>query len=693
MQAGRRQIEKVLVANRGEIARRVFAACRRMGIATVAVCSAPDADAPFVGDADEVVPLDGTSAADSYLRADAVIAAARVSGADAVHPGYGFLAESAEFARAVREAGLVWIGPDPEAIEAMGSKVRARALMEGAGVPVLPGAELAAGTDAAAEAERIGFPLLVKASAGGGGKGMRGVDDPSGLEAAVEGARREAESAFGDGALFLERLLERPRHVEIQVFADRHGNTVSLGERECSIQRRHQKVIEEAPSPAVDRELRARMGEAAVAAAEAVDYVGAGTVEFLLAPDGEFFFLEMNTRLQVEHPVTEMVTGLDLVRLQLLVALGEELPAEAHAVEPHGHAVEARLYAEDAAADFLPATGTLAEFEFGDAEPFAAPRAGDPPRAARIDSGVETGSVVSPHYDPMLAKVIAWAPSRREATARLAAALASGRIAGVTNNRDFLVRVLRHPAFAGGETDTGFLARHEGLAEPLLDEAGLRLHAAAAALASDERAPGGPLRFAPRGWRNNPSAPQRRVYGARGSELVVEYSISREGLRVSVGGEELSGARLHGPPVAAAPGSAGEVELEVDGVRRRYRVLRSGGSAHVSSPLGHGTLEEVPRFPTETEAAAEGALVAPMPGKVIQLRAGEGDRVDAGDVVLVLEAMKMEHELTAPAAATLTELRVGEGDQVESGAVLGLFEDRGSADQTGSASATHVGKS
>ncbi|HKJ35285.1 MAG TPA: biotin carboxylase N-terminal domain-containing protein [Solirubrobacterales bacterium] len=675
------QITKVLVANRGEIARRVFSACRRMGIGTVAVYSEPDAGAPFVHDADEAVPLGGTAAADSYLRADALIDAASRTGADAVHPGYGFLAENAEFARAVGEAGLVWIGPPPEAIEAMGSKVRARAMMEQADVPVLPGAELGAGSDSAAEAEGIGFPLLVKASAGGGGKGMRTVADAGDLAAAVEGAEREAESAFGDATVFLERLLERPRHVEIQVFADSHGNTVSLGERECSIQRRHQKVVEEAPSPVVDPELRERMGAAAVAAAEAVSYVGAGTVEFLLGPDGEFFFLEMNTRLQVEHPVTEMVTGLDLVRLQLLIAAGGELPAEARSVTPQGHAVEVRLYAEDAAADFLPQTGVLADFDFGAAVEFAPPGdGGEGESGVRVDSGVGPGSEISPHYDPMLAKVIAWAPTREEAAARLATALADAEVPGPVNNRDFLVRVLRHPAFIAGETDTGFLGRHEGLAEPLAGPEAERLHAAAAALASRDEIPGAderaPLEGAPRGWRNNPGVPQRRSYeSAGGRELSVEYRLGREGLELSVGGEALEGPALAGEPITTGEDGRGHLDLEVAGVLRSITVLRSGGWAYVSSALGHSSLRELPRYPSDEDAAAEGALVAPMPGKVIKLLAAEGDRVESGSPVAVLEAMKMEHELTAPVAGALTELRVGEGDQVEAGAILGVIDE------------------
>ncbi len=672
-----RPIHKVLVANRGEIARRIFVACRRMGIGTVAVFSEPDRDAPFVAEADEAIDLGGVTAAESYLRAEALIESARSVAADAIHPGYGFLAESAAFARAVEAAGLIWIGPPAAAIEAMGSKVRAREMMEAADVPVLPGAELPPGADVEAEAERIGFPLLVKASAGGGGKGMRTVDTAATLASAVESARREAGSAFGDDTVFIEQLLERPRHVEIQVFADTIGNTVSLGERECSIQRRHQKVVEESPSPVVDRELRERMGTAAVAAAEAVGYVGAGTVEFLLDRSGDFFFLEMNTRLQVEHPVTELVTGLDLVRLQLLVAMGEELPSETHGVEPHGHAIEVRLYAEDAANDFLPQTGTVEGFRFaqllsGEAvEAFAAPVATGA-EVLRIDSGVEEGSIVSPHYDPMLAKVIAWAPTRVEAAGRLAAAIERAEISGLVTNRDFLARVLRHPAFLAGETDTGFLERHPGLGAPLLDTEGERLHVAAATLAAIE--PAGPLGFAPVGWRNNPSAPRRRGFEGAERELVVEYEFRRDGLRLTVDGTVLPEPILLG---RLTDDGRTQIDLEVGGVRRTFSVRRSrdGSVSHVLSPLGQSTLRELPRFPADETVEAEGALVAPMPGKVIKLSLAEGAEVTVGEVVAVLEAMKMEHELIAPASGTLTELRVAEGDQVDSGAVLGVIDD------------------
>jgi propionyl-CoA carboxylase alpha chain len=450
-------VNKLLVANRGEIARRVFRTARSLGLSTVAVFSDADAAAPFVGEADEAVHLPGSAPSETYLRGDLVIAAALATGADAIHPGYGFLSENAEFARAVLDAGLTWVGPPPAAIATMGSKLRSKELMAAAGVPCLP--------SWTSPTEASGYPLLVKASAGGGGRGMRIVRTPEELPEAFAGAGREALSAFGDGTVFIERYVERPRHIEVQVVADTHGHTVALFERDCSIQRRHQKVVEEAPSPAVSPALRAQLSAAAVAAAEAVAYEGVGTVEFVLDPSGEFFFLEMNTRLQVEHPVTELVTGLDLVALQIAVAAGDPLPPEALSPTLTGHAIEARLYAEDAA--FLPQTGTLSLFEVPASE------------GVRVDSGVETGSVVGVHYDAMLAKVIAHGATRAEATARLARALDGARVHGVVTNRELLVSVLRSPAWAANDVDTGFLDRHE-----VTPAAGLSVHALVAALAS-----------------------------------------------------------------------------------------------------------------------------------------------------------------------------------------------------------------
>jgi propionyl-CoA carboxylase alpha chain len=654
-------LTRLLVANRGEIARRVFRTCREMGLATVAVFSDADADAPFVQEADAAVRLPGDSPADTYLRGDLVIAAALRTGADAVHPGYGFLSEDASFAQAVLDAGLTWVGPPPAAIAAMGSKLAAKALMADAGVPCLAGVDATglAQESLLAAAQDIGFPVLVKASAGGGGRGMRIVAAAGDLAEAVASAQREAASAFGDGTVFLEKYVERPRHVEVQVMADAHGSCVALFERDCSVQRRHQKVLEEAPSPAVDEALRARLCEAAVAAAQAVGYTGAGTVEFVLAQDGTPAFLEMNTRLQVEHPVTELITGLDLVRLQLLVAQGHPLPPEVHAARITGHAIEARLYAEDPTSGFLPATGTLHGFEI----PVGA--------GIRVDSGVETGSVVSVHYDPMLAKVVAYGDSRVEASARLAAALAAARLHGVRTNRELLVRVLRSPAWLAGDVDTSFLERHDPaeLGAPLVDEAALRLHCAAAALAAaaGRRASAPVLAELPSGWRNLPSAPQRTSYDVGGREVPVEYALRRDGSRVVVDGEELPDTRLWSA-------TAERVDLEVDGVRRTYDVRIAAGATWVDSPLGASTLVEVERYPEPGSGLAAGALTAPMPGTVVRVDVTEGATVDEGQVLVVLEAMKMEHAVRAPAPGRVSTVDVEPGQQVDSGAVLVVVE-------------------
>jgi acetyl/propionyl-CoA carboxylase alpha subunit len=620
--------KKLLVANRGEIARRVFRTCCELGIATVAVFSDADADAPFVREADEAVHLPGSAPSDTYLRGDLVIAAARATGADAIHPGYGFLSENAGFAQAVLDAGLTWLGPPPSAIELMGSKLRSKELMAKAGVPCLP--------SWTSPADASGFPLLVKASAGGGGRGMRIVRSADELEAAFEGAQREALSAFGDGTVFLERYVENPRHVEVQVIADTRGNTVALFERDCSIQRRHQKVIEEAPSPAVTPALRTKLSEAAVAAAQAVAYEGVGTVEFVLDASGEFFFLEMNTRLQVEHPVTELVTGLDLVALQIAVARGEALPEEALRPTISGHAIEARLYAEDD--EFLPRTGTLELFEIPAGE------------GIRVDSGVETGSVVGVHYDAMLAKVIAHGATREQASARLAQALDQARVHGVVTNRALLVDVLRSDDWLTGPVDTGFLDR---FSRPTADPAAHGIHCLAAALAA-AAGRGGPF---PSGWRSVFSLPQRTSYEGVG----VTYRHHREGLDASVAGRELD-VRLW----SAAPD---RVDLSVDGIRRTF-LVSLGATTYVDSALGHSALAEDERFPVPGSALAAGSLTAPMPGTVLRVTAAVGDEVKAGDALVVLEAMKMEHAVKAVADGTVSEVLVTAGAQVESGAVL-----------------------
>ena len=648
-------MRSLLVANRGEIARRIFRTARAEGLATVAVYSDADADAPFVAEADTAVRLPGSSPADTYLRGDLVIAAALAAGADAVHPGYGFLSEDAGFAAAVLAAGLTWVGPPVAAIEAMGSKLAAKALMAGAGVPCLPGVD-ATGLSAAELADAgagTGYPVLVKASAGGGGRGMRIVRAAGDLVEAVESAGREAASAFGDGTVFLERYVDRPRHVEVQVMADQHGTCVALFERDCSVQRRHQKVLEEAPSPAVDAALRTRLCEAAVAAAQAVGYTGAGTVEFVLAPDGTPAFLEMNTRLQVEHPVTELVTGLDLVSLQLLVARGEPMPRSVVDARLSGHAVEARLYAEDPTRGFLPATGTLHRFEVPAVE------------GVRVDSGVESGSVVGVHYDAMLAKVVAHGATREQASGRLAAALAGARLHGVVTNRDLLVRTLRSDAWLSGDVDTSFLERHDPaeLGRSLVDEAGLRLHAAAAALAgaAARRTSASVLAGLPSGWRNVRSALQRTAYDVDGRTVEVGYGD---------GVVEVDGTALQGLRVWSASGE--QVDLEVDGLRRRVDVHVVGAVSYVDSALGASVLVEVERYPLPGSGLAAGALTAPMPGTVVRVDVGVGDVVAEGQVLVVLEAMKMEHVVRSGVSGTVEQLLVTGGAQVADGAVLAV---------------------
>ena len=681
-------IDNLLVANRGEIARRIFRTCRDQGIGTVAVYSDADADAPFVAEADAAVRLPGNAPGETYLRADLLVKAAADAGADAVHPGYGFLSENAAFARVVRDAGLTWVGPPPEAIETMGSKVESKRLMAEAGVPVLAELDIEQVTE-------DDLPVLVKASAGGGGRGMRIVRALDELESAVKSASAEAGSAFGDATVFCERYLETGRHIEVQVMADAHGTVWALGERECSIQRRHQKVVEEAPSPLVDGPMRTRLCDAAVAAAKAVDYVGAGTVEFLAveskAGPAEFYFLEMNTRLQVEHPVTECVTGLDLVALQLAVARGEPLPG-AEPTADRGHAIEVRLYAEDPARDWQPQSGTLHRFAVpGVAAEFAVPPSSSPSSRVRLDSGVESGSVIGVHYDPMLAKVIAWAPTRAAAARALAGALAGARIHGVLTNRDLLVRVLRHPEFLAGNIDTAFLERHRdgGLFEPLASADTVRLSALAAALADAAavRAAATVQPRLPSGWRNVVSQPRRRHYlvgyleGDR--EIEVAYRLTRDGLT-------LDGTADGGPDQKALDGVAlvsaepDRVVLEVPrngtAVRRSFAVARYPGAAGaavvaVDSPLGAVTLVAAPRFTDPESTLAAGSLVAPMPGTVLRLGVAVGDPVTAGQPVLWLEAMKMEHRITAPTDGVIGELPVSVGQQVDMGAVLAVVTE------------------
>jgi len=636
-------IHKLLVANRGEIAARVFRTAHELGIATVAVFSDADAELPYVALADEAVRLPGAAPADTYLRGDLLIAAARATGADAVHPGYGFLSENAGFARDCAAAGLTFVGPSPEAIAAMGSKTEAKAMMAAAGVPTLPGVTIDAGTDLTAEAARIGFPVLVKAAFGGGGRGMRIVSTPHELAEAVASARREAASAFGDDTVFLERYVVDPRHVEVQILGDAHGSVVALFERDCSIQRRHQKIVEECPSPVVDDALRGELSAAAVAAGKALGYTGAGTVEFVMDATGAFWFLEVNTRLQVEHPVTELVTGLDLVALQLRVAEGESLPAEVTEARIHGHAIEVRLYAEDVPAGFLPATGTLHRFRI--------------PDGVRVDAGVADGSVVGPHYDPMLAKVIAHGATRAAAARRLRRALRGAQIHGVVTNRDLLVAILADADFLAG--------RYVRLPSLVRAEAADPLRAAVAALAE---AAGRRSGF-PSGWRNVPAHPQQVAYSVDGREVAVAYRFRRDGVEIAVDGEPLTIELVSATPE--------RVVLDVDGVRRAFAVHRTDEAVYVDDPAGSAALGRVPRFPDPNAHTAAGSLLAPMPGAVVRVAAAAGDRVTAGQALVVLEAMKMEHTVAAPLDGVLTALHVQPGDQVESGQALAVVEEAG----------------
>ncbi|MDX1658545.1 MAG: biotin carboxylase N-terminal domain-containing protein [Nitriliruptorales bacterium] len=655
-------IQRLLIANRGEITVRIARTCRELGIATVGVFSDADEDALHVEAVDEAVRLPGVTSAETYLDMDALLAAAERTGADAVHPGYGFLAENAEFAQRVLDAGLIWVGPDPDAIAAMGDKVEAKRRMADAGVPLLPSIPVDDDTDLQAAGEEVGFPLMVKASAGGGGKGMRIVESAEGLADAVGAARREASGAFGDDRVFLERYLERPRHIEIQVLADTHGNVLHLLERECSIQRRHQKVVEEAPSPAVDADLRAELGAAAVAAAKAIGYVNAGTVEFIAATDDDggitdFSFLEMNTRLQVEHPVTEAITGHDLVALQLLVAGGEALPISQNDVEADGHAIEVRLYAEDPAGGYLPATGTVELFR------------PDLAAGVRWDSGIAEGGVISSHYDPMVAKVIAHADRREDAATQLAAALEASGIGGITTNRDLLVAILRDDAFLAGDTTTAYLderfpdpAERVAASDAELERLAAAIATARSAVARQEQASVNAT--IPPGFTNDPHA--RWFASFRGSEGAIEvhYRYGRDGaFRTEIGDT------THRVTVLE------DEVVEVDGRRTQVRWFLRGTTHHLLFAHRHLAIEEIPRFPERTVEDVAGATRAPMPGAVVAVAVEEGDEVETGDLLVALEAMKMEHKITAPFDGTVTEVAVSEGDQVDSDAMLVVVEE------------------
>ncbi|WP_404384057.1 acetyl/propionyl/methylcrotonyl-CoA carboxylase subunit alpha [Caenispirillum salinarum] len=659
---------KILIANRGEIACRVIKTAKRLGVKTVAVYSEADVEAMHVHMADEAYCIGPAAASESYLRGDKILAVCEASGAEAVHPGYGFLSENAEFAEACKAKGIVFIGPPTNAIISMGSKSESKRIMEAAGVPLVPGYH---GADQdlellRSEAERIGFPVLVKASAGGGGKGMRVVREASEFDAAVAGARREAKAAFGDDNLLIEKFLDHPRHVEMQVFGDTHGNYVHLYERDCSLQRRHQKVIEEAPAPALPDDVRAKLHDAAVAAARAVDYVGAGTVEFLYQ-DEAFYFIEMNTRLQVEHPVTEMVTGLDLVEWQLRVASGEPIPLSQDQISVKGHAFEARLYAEDPTRDFLPATGTLGHLR--------------PPTeegGVRVDTGVREGDAVSIHYDPMIAKLIVWDHDRLSALRKLKGALERYQVVGVATNNAFLTACASHEAFENLELSTNFIDRHRDELIPEAKPADDRILAIAAlevlstrdaesrafALASGD--PYSPW-HATTGWRMNDEGhvDLRFIDGEAEHVVVVHYT--RDGYEL-----ELSEGRV---PARVSRDGHGDLLIDLAGVRQRATVVRLGDELVIMHEgRQHRLTVFDPAAAAGEQEGAGGALTAPMPGKVIDVSVKEGDKVSKGQALVVLEAMKMEHTITAPADGTVAAVHYGPGDQVADGAELLVIE-------------------
>ncbi|SFL00589.1 acetyl/propionyl/methylcrotonyl-CoA carboxylase subunit alpha [Falsiroseomonas stagni] len=649
----------LLIANRGEIACRIIRTARAMGLRTIAVFSDADAQAMHVALADTAIRLGPAPARESYLSIPALIAAARATGAEAIHPGYGFLSENADFAAACAQAGLVFVGPPPAAIRAMGSKAAAKALMDKAGVPLVPGYHGADQADATlrAEAHRIGFPILVKASAGGGGKGMKVATDAAALDEALTLARGEARAAFGDDRLLLERYLTKPRHIEIQVFADSHGNVVHLHERDCSIQRRHQKVVEEAPAPGMTAERRAAMGKAACDAARAIGYVGAGTVEFISEGDS-FAFMEMNTRLQVEHPVTEAITGQDLVEWQLRVAMGEPLPLSQAKIPLAGHAIEVRLYAEDPARDFAPSIGVLRHLALPDHLP-----------GIRIDSGVRQGDAVPIHYDPMLAKIIASGPDRATALRRLSRGLDAAAVAGIRSNLPLLRAIAAHPAFARADLDTGFIARHaaqllpEAVPAPraALASAALRLlRDAGARDASDPHSPWG----AANAWRLNGDGYQDLLLFDGDSTVTLRLHPGR-GIDFADGGAALDHPRWDGDALS----------FSLDGRAIRATVARDGDLLMV---VLDGATHELrfldPRAPSGEEQAGGGRILAPMPGRILQLLAAPGDRVLRGAVLLVMEAMKVQMRITAPIPGTVQALRCQVGDLVEDGAELVVVE-------------------
>ncbi|MBQ5949872.1 acetyl/propionyl/methylcrotonyl-CoA carboxylase subunit alpha [Massilia sp. ST3] len=665
---------KILIANRGEIACRVAATARRMGIRTVAVYSEADAGAKHVAVCDEAVLIGPAAAKDSYLRGQKIIEVAKATGAQAIHPGYGFLSENAEFAEAVQAAGLVFIGPPGSSMRAMGSKSAAKQLMEGANVPLVPGyhGDNQEPGFLREQADRIGYPVLLKASAGGGGKGMRVVERSEDFEAALASCKREAISSFGDDKVLVEKYLIRPRHIEIQVFADTHGNCVYLHERDCSVQRRHQKVLEEAPAPGMSLDRRAAMGEAAVNAARAVGYVGAGTVEFIANQDGSFYFMEMNTRLQVEHPVTEMITGTDLVEWQLRVAAGQPLPKKQSELAIHGHAIEARVYAENPEKGFLPSIGTLRHMDTPRAVEFELGADGANPAAVRVDSGVREGDAISPFYDPMIAKLIVWGADRTQALARLSQALAEFRIVGLATNIAFLKRLVEGEAFSTADLDTGLIDRHGASLFPAPSAAplgALALAALSLSLGETRRGaanPADPWSQA-RGWRMN--GDYRRVLSLQdeGGSYQVGLTYRHDGWDIDLGGQR---ARVE---LVAQDGA--ELSLRVGETSLHGCVRRDGELFHVFTGGRHYSLSyNDPMAHAGEHEAAGGRLTAPMPGKVVAVMASSGQEVKKGEPLVIMEAMKMEHTISAPSDGLVEEVLYQVGDQVADGAPLLAFK-------------------
>jgi acetyl/propionyl-CoA carboxylase alpha subunit len=654
------RFNKILIANRGEIACRIIRCCHEMGIGTVAVFSDADRREPFVREADEAIHLGPAPSAESYLVVEKIIDAAKRSGAEAIHPGYGFLAEDAGFARACAEAGLVFIGPAADTIELLGSKKASKELVSGAGVPIVPSFDLA-------QPKTIDYPIMLKASAGGGGKGMHIVRSADELESSLASAKRIAQSAFGDSTMLAERYVENPRHIEIQILGDREGNLVHLFERECSIQRRHQKIIEESPAAGLDSDLRDAIAKAAIAVGKAANYYSAGTVEFIVAPNGEFYFLEVNTRLQVEHPVTECVTGVDLVREQIRIAQGEPLGLTQADIQQNGSAIECRLYAEDCEQDFLPCSGTLMDWHTPEVA------------GLRVDSGVQSGSEISIHYDPLVAKIITHGRTRAEAIQRMQRSLGQTSAAGLTTNRSFLGRVLAHPAFEAAKIHTGFLEEHKVSLLPSPPTPELVEAALLAAVFAGYEARREERQVLPRlktGFRNNRWRQERVGFQVDGDEIWIGYEAQRDGslrMQLPVPGIGAQASESSSSPIRVLrclKREGQDLLLEVDGHQRHFRVSTKGKDCIVLVDGEQFDLQELLRFPEKQEAEVQGGCTAPMPAKVVKVLVQNGDSVNQGDSLIVLEAMKMEHLIKADAEGLVGDLQVQEGDQVQGGELL-----------------------